>query len=1421
MQSGVAADGNTSHDKLKLFVSYSRRDIAIADALVAALEADGFDVTIDRRDLPYGEQWQNELADFIRACDTVVWLVSPDSVRSRWCNWELGEVSRINKRFIPVRIRDIDAADLPEALGKIHLLPAEGAFAFEQHLKLLVEVLQTDRPWIKEATRLADRAHQWITHNRAGAMMLRGSALKDAEAWRDRQPRAAPPPSREVLDLILASRRAATRRGRWWATASACVALIGFGLAGAAFWYAGLAVKNERLANEKTLEATKSQKLAEENAERATANERLAQQKSEEAQRNQKLAEENARIANDERVKNQESSSRAVAMASQQLVSENRPALAQIMALEGLPQKSPPERPLVDVALKSLYRAVRADRAIVELHVPNENVLSAAFTPDGRYLLNGTSEGSLIVWDMASYQKLHHIKTDNDTITLVDPSPDGKSVLVSGGRSPGIWEIASGSQVWVLPKVERGYVRAARFSPDGKRIALGYNTNKAEIRDLSGKLEHMLEGPADFATAYKQRKTSIWGDTGVADPIVMAVEEATWRMFGGMSEVLFTPDGKVLATAGAADAAGAARLYDAAAGKLIATLEGDSLPNNYGNQRLVFSADGKLVATAARDYKVRVWSVPDGKSRAELAHTTEPQAIAFDPGGAFVAAGYADGSVRVWSTEDGSLLSVFNAHIDSIMSIAYSPDQQLLVTSAEDRSVRLWWNTLDAEQCKAKDRRFCDSSMRPADTLRGHTDTTHLVIFSPDGSRVASVSRDATVRIWQVRDAGMVSLPHDGTKSDDKPQLPSFVDPSFNIVFSGDGKSLLASTHFRSFTIWDLAERRVLCRKSGDRLSRRGDGTVMLHMTPFDKRPADCQAGAISSSYRSERDLGDDLRHSSNSDNYWRMGPDGTRAVSAHEDRGFSPGSDDAPPRLLDVASKNVLATLSHEGRPAKAVQLSRDGSTVVGGLAVDEDGRKSEGRQFGVWIAANGELVAVTPDWKLDFDSVVLSRNGRQLLLVRSRSRTAVRIDVKGKDDFSWQTMLGPRQVINGGTISDDGEMVAVAYVDGTVQLYTGRDGKSFAALSSGGHPIKKMLFSGDGRLLAGIDANNAIWLWEVSSGVALATVALRSEPVALVFSPGNDRLAVQTKDAQMHLIATGLDWLGLARPEDLIDLTRGTLAASLSEADRKRFLLESTAAAKADDGLAALVPIEVPKPSIDGSRPATLKACDDLAANPTDRYRQAKGVVFEKLDIPKALAACEAAVAAVPGDTAARYQRGRVHERAGRIKEAVAEYKTAADAGHAAAARRIGQLISMKSVGPEHGLGGYEGWMDKGAKAGDAYALMDAALRHAVSLGVHGATQVLREAAAAQDGKVANAALQLGLDLDKRAANDAKARDLAYFYLQLAQRFAQSTPPDQIDAKLQEDAADRLRILPRQIAPPRLVELYRAARDWRPAGG
>jgi len=96
-------------EKLSVFISYSRDDLAFADQLFAALKLYGFDPTIDRHGISGGEAWQERLGALILEADTVVFVLSPSSARSEMCAWEVEEATRLGKRILPV---------LPQALGE-------------------------------------------------------------------------------------------------------------------------------------------------------------------------------------------------------------------------------------------------------------------------------------------------------------------------------------------------------------------------------------------------------------------------------------------------------------------------------------------------------------------------------------------------------------------------------------------------------------------------------------------------------------------------------------------------------------------------------------------------------------------------------------------------------------------------------------------------------------------------------------------------------------------------------------------------------------------------------------------------------------------------------------------------------------------------------------------------------------------------------------------------------------------------------------------------------------------------------------------------------------------------------------------------------------------------------------------------------
>ena len=97
----VDAGGAPAQAKLRVFVSYSRDDLAFADQLVEALDAYGFEPLIDRQGISGSEDWKKRLSELIAQSDTVAFVLSPRSAASPICQWEVGEVDRLGKRVIP------------------------------------------------------------------------------------------------------------------------------------------------------------------------------------------------------------------------------------------------------------------------------------------------------------------------------------------------------------------------------------------------------------------------------------------------------------------------------------------------------------------------------------------------------------------------------------------------------------------------------------------------------------------------------------------------------------------------------------------------------------------------------------------------------------------------------------------------------------------------------------------------------------------------------------------------------------------------------------------------------------------------------------------------------------------------------------------------------------------------------------------------------------------------------------------------------------------------------------------------------------------------------------------------------------------------------------------------------------------------
>ena len=155
--------------KLKVFVSYSRKDGAFADELVSGLGLCGFEAYLDKHDIAPGEPWEDRLGRLIRDGDTVVFVLSPSSVASEHCGWEVAETVRLSTRLLPIVWQTVPDNEVPEQLRRLNYTFFTKGHSFTKSLGELARALRTDLEWIRQHTRFGELAANWEEKGRPEA----------------------------------------------------------------------------------------------------------------------------------------------------------------------------------------------------------------------------------------------------------------------------------------------------------------------------------------------------------------------------------------------------------------------------------------------------------------------------------------------------------------------------------------------------------------------------------------------------------------------------------------------------------------------------------------------------------------------------------------------------------------------------------------------------------------------------------------------------------------------------------------------------------------------------------------------------------------------------------------------------------------------------------------------------------------------------------------------------------------------------------------------------------------------------------------------------------------------------------------------------------------------------------------------------
>lgn len=202
------ADKAAAASRLKVFLSYSRKDSALAGELLEGLELLGFDAYLDKQDIAPGEPWEERLGNLIRQADTVVFILSPNSIASKHCSWEVEETAKSGKRLVPVMHQAVPDAQVPELLRRLNYVFFNEGQSFSKSLGQLAHALRADAGWIREHSRFAELAARWQERGKTDALLLRGSDLEEAKKWAVSRPQNAPEISASQQAFLEASSRA-------------------------------------------------------------------------------------------------------------------------------------------------------------------------------------------------------------------------------------------------------------------------------------------------------------------------------------------------------------------------------------------------------------------------------------------------------------------------------------------------------------------------------------------------------------------------------------------------------------------------------------------------------------------------------------------------------------------------------------------------------------------------------------------------------------------------------------------------------------------------------------------------------------------------------------------------------------------------------------------------------------------------------------------------------------------------------------------------------------------------------------------------------------------------------------------------------------------------------------------------------------
>jgi WD40 repeat protein len=386
--------------------------------------------------------------------------------------------------------------------------------------------------------------------------------------------------------------------------------------------------------------------------------------------------------------------------------------------------------------------------------------------------------------------------------------------------------------------------------------------------------------------------------------------------------------------------------------------------------------------------------------------------VAYSPDGNLLATGDIDGTIRLWQVETGQQLSVLKGHKLWVRSIAFSSDCQTLVSASYDLTVKLW-------KVKTGD---CQT------TFLGHRGVLWSVAFSSNDRFIASAGFDNTVRVWDV-ETGETHHIFEGC----------------SLAFSADDRTLFTGSYQGFIKVWDLQSGTCLQTLTGHR------GFVSALTCSRD--------GQILASCSHDRTI---VLWNLQIGQPWQILQGHKSEILAidfsRDSQILASGSDDGILKLWDVKTGKCLRSWQGHKNPIFSVAFSPDDRALASG---------GEDCAIALWNVPAGYCIKTLQGYTNQIRSVAFSRDGSTV--ASGSEDLTVRI-WNVETGACLHTLAGHNHHVTSVTYSPDGQTLATGSYDYSIRFWDIIAGKCLKILSIQGYisRIQSIAYSLDGQILA-----------------------------------------------------------------------------------------------------------------------------------------------------------------------------------------------------------------------------------------------------------------------------------------------------------------------------------------------------------------